>query len=158
MSRRFPLTPAITALQEAGVEYREHLYDYRRSGTRDAAEALGVDEHAMIKTIVMEDDNRRPFIILMHGDKEISTKKLARELEVKSAAPCSPRDAQRYTGYMVGGISPFGTRRELPIYVEETVLRLPTIFINAGRRGVLVEMKPRELSRVLKPKPVNVAR
>ena len=146
------------ALQEVGVEYREHLYDYRRSGTRVAAEALGVDEHAMIKTIVMEDDSRRPFIILMHGDKEISTKKLARELDVKFASPCSPRDAQRYTGYMVGGISPFGTRRELPIYVEETILHLPTIYINAGRRGILVEMKPSELSRVLSPVPVNVAR
>ncbi len=158
MAGRFPLTRAITVLQEAGVEYREHLYDYRRSGTRVAAEALGVDEHAMIKTIVMEDEDRRPFIILMHGDKEVSTKKLARVLNVKSVAPCSPRDAQRYTGYMVGGISPFGIRRELPIYVEETVLGLPRLYINAGRRGFLVEMKPVELSRVLKPKSVNVAR
>ena len=158
MTRRFPITSAIRALQEAGVEYRAHLYDYRRSGTRVAAEVLGVDEHAMIKTIVMEDNNRNPFLILMHGDKEISTKRLARELNVKSVASCSPRDAQRYTGYMVGGISPFGTRRKLPIYVEETILHLPTIYINAGRRGVLVEMKPSELSRVLSPVPVNVAR
>lgn len=158
MSRRSPLTPAITTLQEAGVEYREHLYDYRRSGTRVAAEALGVDEHAMIKTIVMEDEDRRPFIILMHGDKEISTKRLARVLNVKSVTPCSPRDAQRYTGYMVGGISPFGTRRELPMYMEETILGLPSIYINTGRRGLLVEMKPGELSLVLSPVPVNVAR
>lgn len=108
-------TPAIKMLQEAEAEYREHLYEYKRSGARAAAEALGVDDHLMIKTLVMEDDRGRPFIILMHGDEEVSTKRLARELNVKSVAPCSPRDAQRYTGYRVGGISPFGTRRKLPV-------------------------------------------
>ena len=152
------MTPAIKTLQEAGAEYVEHIYDYKRSGARAAAEALGVDERVMIKTLVMEDENGKPFMILMHGDKEVSTKKLAKELSVKSVRPCSQRDARRYTGYTVGGISPFGTRRKLSIYVEETILNLPKLYINAGRRGFLVEMKPRELSRILDLIPVNAAR
>ncbi len=156
---KFPVTPAIRVLREDQVDFIEHPYKYEEGGgTETAAKALGVDEYLVIKTLVMEDDQKRPFIVLMHGDKEVSTKNLARVIGVKSVTPCDPHVALKHTGYMVGGISPFGAKKQLPVYVEETILSLPRIFINAGRRGLLFEMSPVDLVRVLKPVPVSVAR
>ena len=122
-----------------------------------AARELGVDEHLTVKTLVMEDEKKSPFIVLMHGDREVSTKDLARILGVKTVQPCDPAAANRHTGYMVGGTSPFGTKKALPVYVEETILSLPVIYINAGRKGLLVEMKPAELLRILEATPVSGA-
>ena len=156
---KFPVTPAIRFLRENQVDFIEHPYKYEEGGgTETAAKAFGVDEHLVIKTLVMEDDQRIPFIVLMHGDKQVSTKTLARVIDVKSVTPCDPHIALRHTGYMVGGISPFGTKKHLPVYVEETILSLPRIFINAGRRGLLVEMSPADLVKVLKPIPIQGAR
>jgi len=153
-----PMTPAVRVLKQAGVEFSGHPYNYvERGGTATFAAEAGVDEHIVIKTLIMEDDARRPFVILMHGDREVSTKELARTLAVKTIQPCSPETAQRHSGYMVGGTSPFGLRKEMPIYVEATILDLPRIYINGGKRGFLVGLDPRELARVLKPTPVRVA-
>jgi Cys-tRNA(Pro) deacylase len=159
MSRdKAPMTPAVRVLRQAGVEFSEHPYQYvERGGTAVFAQQFGVDEHVVIKTLVMEDDARRPFVVLMHGDREVSTKELARTLGVKTVQPCSPETAQRHSGYLVGGTSPFGLRKEMPVYVEETILALPRIYINGGKRGFLVGLDPRELARVLKPTPVRVA-
>lgn len=156
---KLPITPAIRFLREYQVDFIERPYKYEEhGGTETAAKALGIDEHLAIKTLVMEDEQKSPFIILMHGDKEVSTKTLARTMGVKSVTPCTPEAAFKHTGYMVGGISPFGTKKALPVYVEETILSLPRIFINAGRRGFLAEISPADLVRVLKPIPVKVAR
>jgi len=159
MSRdKTPMTPAVRVLRQAGVEFSEHLYQYvERGGTATFARQFGVNEHLVVKTLVMEDDTRRPFVVLMHGDREVSTKELARVLGVKTVQPCSPETAQRHTGYMVGGTSPFGLRKEMPVYVEETIPELPRIYINGGKRGFLVGLDPLELVRVLKPTPVRVA-
>ena len=154
----FPVTPASKFLDEAGVEYTKHLYDYRKSGAVAAAQQMGVDEHAVVKTLVMEDEVSSPFIVLMHGEKEVSLKELARMIGAKNVTTASKRDAQRLTGYMVGGISPFGTRRRLPVYVQSTILGLPYLYINAGRRGFIVGMKPETLVKLLNPKLVDVAR
>jgi Cys-tRNA(Pro) deacylase len=154
-----PATPAIRVLKENGAEFIPRPYKYEeRGGTEVAARELGVDEHLTVKTLVMEDERKAPFIVLMHGDREVSTKELARGLGVKTVQPCDPATASRHTGYMVGGTSPFGTKKAMPVYVEETILSLPVIYINAGRKGLLVEMKPADLARVLKPVPVRVAR
>ena len=154
----YPVTPAVRVLREHKVEFTPHLYDYEeRGGTRHSAEALGVDEHAVIKTLVMETDARKPFIVLMHGDREVSTKQLARTLNVKSAQPCDPATAQKHTGYLVGGTSPFGTRAKLPVYVERTIFELPRIHINGGKRGFLVEIEPRVLRELLPVEEVSVA-
>jgi len=154
-----PATPAIRALKENRVDFVPRPYKYEeRGGTEVAARELGVDEHLTVKTLVMEDDGKSPFIVLMHGDREVSTKDLARILGVKTVQPCDAASANRHTGYMVGGTSPFGTRKSLPVYVEETILSLPVIYINAGRKGLLVEMKPADLAKVLKLTPVSVAR
>jgi Cys-tRNA(Pro) deacylase len=156
---KFPVTNAIRFLKEHQVEFIERPYRYgEKGGTEVAAQALGVDEHLTVKTLVMEDEKKSPLIILMHGDKEVSTKELARVLGVKSVTPCSSETALKHTGYMVGGISPFGTKKRLPVYVEETILSLPRIFINAGRRGLLCEMSPKDLVRLLNPIAVRVAR
>jgi Cys-tRNA(Pro) deacylase len=153
-----PVTAAIRILKTHGRDYTLHPYTYEeRGGTKVAAQALGVAEHAIIKTLVMEDDNRAPLIILMHGDQQVSTKTLARTLAVKTITPCDPKTAEKHTGYRVGGTSPFGTRKPLPIYVEESILSLPVIFINAGTRGLLAAISPETLVTVLHPKPVNVA-
>ena len=153
-----PMTPAVRVLRQAGVEFSEHPYQYvERGGTATFADQFGMDEHTVIKTLVMEDDARRPFVVLMHGDREVSTKELARTLGVKAIQPCSPETAQRHSGYMVGGTSPFGLRREMPVYIEETILDLSRIYINGGKRGFLVGLDPRELARVLKPTLVHVA-
>ncbi len=157
--KKLPVTSAIRFLRENQVDFIERPYKYEEEGgTEVAAKALEVDEHLAIKTLVMEDDQKAPFIILMHGDKQVSTKALARTIGVKSVNPCTPQVALKHTGYMVGGISPFGTKNPLSVYVEESILSLPKIFINAGRRGLLCEMSPADLIKVLRPIPVRVAR
>jgi Cys-tRNA(Pro) deacylase len=155
---KFPTTQAIRVLRQHRVAFELRPYKYEdRGGTAVSARELGVDEHEVIKTLVMEDEKGRPLLILMHGDREVSTKNLARALQVKGIQPCDPETANRHTGYLVGGTSPFGTKKALPVYVESTVLELPRIFINAGKRGLLAEMAPEELERVLIPVPVQVA-
>jgi Cys-tRNA(Pro) deacylase len=155
---RFPVTPAVRVLREHGVAFTHHPYPYEeRGGTAVSARALGVDEHAVVKTLVMEDDTKRPLLVLMHGDHEVSTKNLARLLGVKSVVPCVPAVADRHTGYQVGGTSPFGTRHAIPVYMQRSIAALPYIYINGGRRGYLVGMRAAELVRVLKPEMVDVA-
>ncbi len=151
-------TPATSFLKKSGVAFTEHPYEYEeRGGTRVSSEKLGVPEHAVIKTLVMEDDEKKPLVMLMHGDREVSTKNLARQIGKKRVEPCSPDVAQRHSGYQVGGTSPFGLRKPMPIYVERTVLDLDRIYINGGRRGFLVAVDPKELVRVSKATPVDVA-
>ena len=145
-------------LRQAGVAFTEHPYDYvEHGGTTESARQLGVAEHAVIKTLVMQDDKAQPLIVLMHGDCQVSTKNLAREIGVKSVEPCKPEVAQRHSGYLVGGTSPFGLRKAMPVYVEVTVLELPRIFINGGRRGFLVGLPPQVLVDLLGAKPVHCA-
>jgi len=154
---KIPVTTAIRELRERGVDHVLHSYHYEeKGGTEVAAKGLNVDEHAVIKTLVMEDEKGDPFLILMHGDRQVSTKALARELMVKMVRSCAPEVATRHTGYVVGGISPFGTKKSLTTYVEESILSLPMVYINAGKRGLLAEMPPGELIRILNPKTVNV--
>ncbi|HEX7713113.1 MAG TPA: Cys-tRNA(Pro) deacylase [Bacillota bacterium] len=154
---KFPVTPAIRVLRAAGVDFQEYLYEYEeRGGTAIASRELGIDEHLAIKTLIMEDENHNPLVVLMHGDREVSTKELARIIGVKSVTPCTPENASKHSGYLVGGTSPFGTRRKMPVYVEETILDLPVIYINGGKRGFLVAMNPEELNRLVDPKPVRV--
>ena len=153
-----PSTPATRLLRERGVEYTEHLYRYEeKGGTRVSARELGVEEHAVVKTLVFEDEAKAPLIVLMHGDKEVSTKALARQLGRRAIEICKPEVANRHTGYQVGGTSPFGTRKAMPVHVERTVLELPRIYVNGGSRGFLVGLAPAELVRVLAPVPVDVA-
>src|SRR5512143_3634720 len=155
---KMPVTAAIRVLRAAGAAYTEHPYDYEeKGGTSVSARELGVDEHSVVKTLVMEDDRKRPLIVLMHGDCEVSTKELARIIGVKSIAPCQPDTAHRHSGYIVGGISPFGTRHPMPIYMEGTILDLPKIYINGGRRGFLVGISPSDVVRILSPTSVRVA-
>ena len=138
---KFPTTPAILALKAQDADFTLHTYQYEeRGGTKTSAKKLGVDEHSVIKTLIMEDETGKPLIILMHGDKEVSTKSLARTIGVKSVSPCNPAVAEKHTGYKVGGTSPFGTRKTLPVYMEQTIADLPEIFINAGGRGLLARM------------------
>ena len=152
------VTPAIRVLREHAVAFTEHSYKYEdRGGTRVSARELGVDEHTVVKTLVMQDEAKRPLIVLMHGDREVSTKNLARQIGAKTVAPCDPAAAERQTGYQVGGTSPFGTRKTLPVYIERTILDLPLIYINGGKRGFLVSLTPDELARVLSPTTVEVA-
>ena len=154
----YPITPAVRLLREKGVAFEPHLYDYvERGGTRRSAEELGVDEHAVVKTLVMETDAKKPLLVLMHGDREVSTKQLARALGVKSVHPCDFAQAQKHTGYLVGGTSPFGTRARLPVYAERTIFDLPVIYINGGKRGFLVSIDPKVLRDVLKVEEVEVA-
>ncbi len=154
---KVPSTAAVRSLKAEGIDFTPCFYNYEeRGGTRVAARELEIGEHEAVKTIVMEDDRKNPLIVLMHGDREISTKKLARFLGVKTITPCEPKVAMRHTGYMVGGTSPFGTKKTLPIYIEESILDLEKIFINAGRRGLLVEISVRDLVRILEPRTVNV--
>ena len=149
---------AIRALRAAGVAFTPHLYDWApHGGTAASSEALGVDEHAVIKTLIFEDDKKQPLCILMHGDREVSAKNLARAIGCKAVAPCAPAVADRHSGYQVGGTSPFGLRHPMPIYMERSILELPKIFINGGARGFLVELAPADLVRVLAPTPVDVA-
>ena len=155
---KIPTTPAIRVLKQQDVPYTLHTYQYEdRGGTAVSARELEVDEHLVIKTLVMENEKRAPLIILMHGDREVSTKNLARTLGAKTIKPCDPKVAQKHTGYMVGGTSPFGTRKPLRVYMESTIQSLPKIYINAGKRGLLAEMSPEVLMKVLNPITVEVA-
>jgi Cys-tRNA(Pro) deacylase len=151
-------TPATALLKQHKVPFSEHPYDYEEhGGTTVSARALGVDEHHVVKTLVMQDEAARPLIVLMHGDRKVSTKNLARNIGCKAVEPCKPDVAQRHSGYMVGGTSPFATRKVLPVYVEASILELETIYINGGRRGFLVGIAPRVLTEVLAAKPVTCA-
>lgn len=151
-------TPATQVLRRAGVEFSEHPYDYvEHGGTAESARQLGVPEYQVVKTLVMQDDNARPLVVLMHGDRQVSTKNLAREIGVKSLEPCKPEMAQRHSGYMVGGTSPFGLKKSMPIYVEHSVLALPRICINGGRRGFLVGLAPAVLVQLLGAQAVHCA-
>ena len=153
-----PMTQAIRDLREKGVPLTIHSYAYEEhGGTAVAARELGVDEHAMIKTLVFETDGREPLIVLMHGDREVSAKNLARFLGVKAVHSCAPDAANRHTGYTVGGISPFGTRKRLKVYMEKTIADLPVIYINAGKRGLLAEIAPVALTQILNAVPVDLA-
>jgi len=151
-------TPATQFLKKHRVAYGEHVYEYvEHGGTAESARQLGVDEHHVVKTLVMQDDAGKPLIVLMHGDRKVSTKNLARQCARKSVEPCRPEAAQRHTGYMVGGTSPFGTRKSLPVYVEASVLALPRIYVNGGRRGYLVSVEPRVLGELLNALAVHCA-
>lgn len=152
------MTPAVRLLREKKIAFEPRLYDYQeRGGTAHSAAELQVPEHEVIKTIVMQTDDRKPLIILMHGDREISTKELARAIGAKAVSPCAPDVAQKHTGYQVGGTSPFGTRRALPVYVEESIFDLPRIYINGGKRGFLVAIDPNDIRAVLPVTAVRVA-
>jgi Cys-tRNA(Pro) deacylase len=151
-------TPATAWLRAHGVSFTEHVYEYvEHGGTEESARQLGLPEHAIVKTLVMQDERAQPLIVLMHGDRQVSTKNLARGIGAKSVEPCQPEVAQRHSGYQVGGTSPFGLRKPMPVYVEASVLELPRICINGGRRGFLVGIAPRVLSDALGAKPVRCA-
>lgn len=153
----YPITTAIRFLREHNIEFTPHLYDYvERGGTAHSAECLGVDEHAVIKTIVLQNEKKQGLIVLMHGDKQISTRNLARQLNMKHIDPADPNQANKWTGYLVGGTSPFGTKTRLPVFVERTILDLPTIYINGGKRGFLVAISPNALQS-LSAQAVDVA-
>jgi len=152
------MTPATAFLEAQGVSFSEHTYEYvEHGGTEVPAQSLGVPEHHIVKTLVMEDEARKPLIVLMHGDRKVSTKNLARQAGRKRIEPCTPEAAQRHTGYQVGGTSPFGTRKSLPVFVERSILELPEIYINGGRRGLLVELRPADLAKALRFTAVDVA-
>ncbi len=151
-------TPAVHALRRHGLVFSQHEYRYElRGGTTVSARALGVSEHHVVKTLVMEDEAKQPLIILMHGDREVSTRQLARQIGKKTVKPCAPEVAERHTGYQVGGTSPFGTRKPLPVYVERSILALERIYLNGGRRGFLVQLDPRLAAAALEATPVDVA-
>lgn len=155
---RAPVTAAVRALRAGKVPFTDHLYAYEeKGGTAVSSRELGVDEHAVVKTLVMEDEARNPLIVLMHGDRQVSTRELARVLGVKTISSCTPDTAQKHTGYLVGGTSPFGTRRRMPVCMEETILDLPRIYINGGKRGYLVGIDPRDVVKLLNPTLVRVA-
>lgn len=158
MSKHVSETPATQFLAQQGIRFSRHPYDYiEHGGTGESARQLGVDEHIVVKTLVMRDEQKKPLIILMHGDCTVSTKNLARQAGRKSVDPCAPDEAQRHTGYLIGGTSPFGTKKRLPVYVEASILLLPLIYINGGRRGFLVSLDPRCLSTLLDAQPVSCA-
>jgi Cys-tRNA(Pro) deacylase len=158
MKEKAPVTPAVRQLRAAGVSFTDHLYEYEeKGGTAVSAASLNVDEHSVVKTLIMEDDAKQPLVVLMHGDRQVSTKELARVLKVKTISPCSPETANRHTGYLVGGTSPFGTRRSMPVYMERTILDLPRIYINGGKRGYLVGIEPAAVVLLLEPTLVSVA-
>ncbi|HET8748696.1 MAG TPA: aminoacyl-tRNA deacylase [Ramlibacter sp.] len=151
-------TPATAFLKANGVAYTEHPYEYvEHGGAQHSAEVLGFDPFTVVKTLIMEDEKARPLVVLMHGNRKVSTKNLARQIGAKSVEPCKPEVANRHSGYLVGGTSPFGTRRQMPVYVEESILALPRIVLNGGRRGYLVGIDPQVLPRLLAAKPVNCA-
>jgi Cys-tRNA(Pro) deacylase len=150
-------TPATLLLAEHGVAFTEHHFEYvEHGGTAHTASALGVPEHEVVKTLIMETERGEPLVVLMHGDRKVSTRELARAAGAKRIAPCKPEVAQRHSGYLIGGVSPFGTRKKMPVYLERSVLDLPRIYINGGRRGYLLGMDSAELQRVLSPVLVEV--
>jgi len=158
MKKDGPKTQAIRCLTEHGIEFDAHTFSYEaRGGTRVSSRELGVEEHCVIKTLIMETDQKTPLIVLMHGDCEVSVKQLARFLKVKSVQPCDPKVADRHSGYQVGGTSPFGTRRAMPVYVEASIQALERIYINGGKRGFLVSLNPGDLGKALNVTPVSVA-
>ena len=151
-------TPATQMLRRAGAAFTEHVYEYvEHGGTAESARQIGVDEHAVVKTLVMQDEKARPLVVLMHGDRQVSTKNLARAIGCKEVRPCTPEAAERASGYQVGGTSPFATRKEMPVYVEASILELDRICINGGRRGFLVGIEPRLLTELLAAQPVHCA-
>ncbi len=151
-------TPATQFLRRHKVAFGEHPYDYvEHGGTEESARQLGVDEHCVVKTLVMEDEHAKPLIVLMHGDRTVSTKNLARQTGAKRIEPCKPEVANRHSGYLVGGTSPFGTKKAMPVYVESSILDLDTIYLNGGRRGYLVSLNPAVLTELLGAKPVQCA-
>ena len=151
-------TPATALLKQHKVAFTEHPYEYlEHGGAQHSAAVLGFDPYTVVKTLVMEDDKAKPLLVLMHGNRTVSTKNLARQIGVKSVAPCKPEVANRHSGYLVGGTSPFGTRREMPVYIEETILALPRIAINGGRRGYLVGLDPQVCVQLLGAQPVQCA-
>lgn len=153
-----PITPAVRVLREHGIDFVPHLYQYQEhGGTRVGAAELGLPEHILVKTLVMETDQRKPLLVLMHGDREVSTKQLARHLGVKSVVPCDERTATRLTGYQFGGTSPFGTRTPIPVFAERSIFSLPRILINGGKRGFLVEIDPQALRSTFAVTEVEVA-
>lgn len=155
---KLPVTQAVRMLREHQVDFSGHLYKYEdKGGTRVSSRELGIDEHACIKTLIMEDDAHQPLIVLMHGDREVATGLLARQIGAKKVTPCDPKTADRHSGYQVGGTSPFGTRHPMPVYLQASVAELPRIWINGGKRGFLVGLAPSELIRVLKPVLVDAA-
>ncbi|MCY2960331.1 MAG: Cys-tRNA(Pro) deacylase [Planctomycetota bacterium] len=152
------VTQAERVLRAHGVQYTEHPYRYEeKGGTAVSSRELGVEEHAVIKTLVMEDDAREPLIVLMHGDRQVSTKNLARQIGARSVQPCAPDVADKHSGYQVGGTSPFGTKRKMPVYLERTILLLPRVYLNGGRRGFLIALDPAEIVRVLGATAVDAA-
>ena len=153
-----PETPATRFLRQHGVAFSSHLYEYEEhGGTTASSRELNVSEHAVIKTLIMEDENAQPLVVLMHGDHKVSTKELARQIPCKHVETCKPETANRHSGYLVGGTSPFGTRREMPVYIEESILQLPRIAINGGRRGYLVQIDPQVCVQLLGARPVRCA-
>ena len=155
---RFSTTQAVRMLKQQGVKFTLHPYKYEeKGGTETAARQLNVEEHLVIKTLVMDDDKGNPLLVLMHGDKQVSTKALARTLGVKRVTPCAPEVAHRHTGYFVGGISPFGTRKPLTVYVETSIMELSAMYINAGKKGLLAKMSPGDLKKIVTLTPVSVA-
>ncbi|MGV3572870.1 MAG: aminoacyl-tRNA deacylase [Ramlibacter sp.] len=151
-------TPATAMLKAHGVAFSEHPYEYlEHGGAQHSAQVLGFDPFTVVKTLVMEDEKARPLLVLMHGNRKVSTKNLARQIGAKSVEPCKPEVANRHSGYLVGGTSPFGTRKEMPVYIEQTILALPRIALNGGRRGYLVGIDPRVCVELLGAKPVNCA-
>lgn len=154
----YPITPAIRVLRERKIEFEPYVFEYvEKGGTRHSARELGVDEHAVVKTLIFETSEKSPLIVLMHGDLQVSTRNLARHLSVKSIAPAAPEKASKLTGYLVGGTSPFGVKTRMPVYAEKTIFDLPRIFINGGKRGFLVAIEPRVLRDVLQVEEVEVA-
>ncbi|MEC5405002.1 Cys-tRNA(Pro) deacylase [Paraburkholderia sp. MPAMCS5] len=157
-SRHVSETPATQLLRRHGVAFGEHPYEYvEHGGTGESARQLGVDEHHVVKTLVMEDEHAKPLIVLMHGDRTVSTKKLARQIGAKRVEPCKPEVANRHSGYLIGGTSPFGTRKQMPVYVESSILEMDRIWLNGGRRGFLVSIEPKVLTQLLAAKAVQCA-
>ncbi len=153
---KYPVTPAIRVLRQHKVDFSHHPYDYEEhGGTAVSSRELGVDEHCVIKTLIMEDETKRPLIVLMHGDREVSTKNLARLIGVKTISPCTPEMASKHSGYLVGGTSPFGTRKAMPVYLQASILDLPKIYINGGKRGYLVGLAPMVLQTILAATPAD---
>jgi Cys-tRNA(Pro) deacylase len=154
----YPITPAVRSLREKGVQFVQHVYRYEEhGGTRQFAAEFGVDKHQVVKTLVFETDQKKPLLVLMHGDREVSTKQMARIIGVKQVTPCDAKDAQRHTGYRFGGKSPFGIRRQLPVYAEKTIFDLTKIYINGGKRGFIIEVHPSDLRSSLKIVEVEAA-
>ena len=153
----YPITPAVRFLRERKIEFTPHVFEYvEKGGTKHSSEVLKVDEHAVVKTLIFETDERKPLVILMHGDYQVSTKNLARALKVKTVAPVAPEKATKLTGYLVGGTSPFGTKTKMPVYAEKTIFDLERIYINGGKRGFLIAIEPRVLGNVLEIEAVEV--